>query len=380
MSNDLKAARQEIDKIDNELLQLFLKRMELGERIGKYKQENGLPIENPEREREILLHIWDSADPEMRSYACILYSTLIDLNKAYQRRLNPQGSRFIENIGNTLKNTEPVFPKTAKVACCGIPGAYAQIVTDKLFQLADLMYFNDFSAVFQAVENGLCRYGVLPIENSTAGTVDAVYDLMKDHHFCIVRSFRLPIRHSLLVNEGTKLEDVREVISHEQALKQCSRFLGNLNVKRTSCSSTAMAARIVSESGRKDVAAIASPNCAELYKLEILNDTIQNSDFNYTRFICISKKPEIYPGANRISIMATLPHKPGQLNRILSRFSVLSVNLTKLESRPIPGHNFEYMFYFDFEATVADPDVCKLLAELEQSGGKFFFLGNYAEY
>ena len=380
MNNELSEARKNIDQIDEEILQLFIKRMDECRKIGQFKQANALPIENPEREREILLKVWQSAGSELGNCASVLFSTLIDLSKAYQRRMDSSDSPFLRKIRESLAKTPALFPKTAKVACCGIPGAYAQVAADKLFQLADLTYFNNFSGVFQAVEKQLCNYGVLPIENSTKGTVDAVYDLMKDHHFYIVRSFRLQIKHSLLVNPGTELKDIKEIISHEQAIKQCSKFLSTLpGVKITTCSSTALAARTAAESGRKDIAAIACSDCAGIYGLVQLRNAIQNSDFNYTRFICIAKEPEIFPGSNRISIMASLPHKPGALYQMLSRFSVLGLNLTKLESRPIPGKDFEYMFYFDFAASVADPEVLKLLAELDQDDGEFIFLGNYME-
>ena len=280
----------------------------------------------------------------------------------------------------SLETTEELFPKSARVGCCGIPGAYGQVAADRLFALADITYFNSFKAVFQAVEKGLCRYGILPIENSTAGTVASVYDLMRGHNFSIVRSVRLPIKHALLVNPGTAAADIKEIFSHEHALKQCSNYLEKFpGAKLTTCSTTAQAARLVAESGRKDVAAIGDISCVEHYHLSALATCIQDSDYNYTRFICISKEPEIYPGADRISIMTTLPHRPGALNSLLERFSVLGLNLSKLESRPIPGENFEYMFYFDFDGSVADADVRALLITLSMENDEFVFLGNYRE-
>ncbi len=377
---EMRDARNEIDRIDEEILSLFARRMELGGIIGKLKAAAGLPIENSEREREILLKISRESGEDLSSCARILFSTLFELSKSYQRRNNAEHGEFAEKIAASLANTPPLFPTSAKVACCGVPGAYAQLATDQLFQLADITYFNDFSAVFNAVEKKLCRYGVLPIENSTSGTINQVYDLMLDHKFYIVRSFRLKVRHCLLLPPGAEISDIREVISHEQGLKQCDNFLKTLgNVKRTTAGSTAMAAKIVSESGRKDIAAIASNECAGIYNLRAAAHNIQDRDSNYTRFICISREPEIYPGASKISIMGVLPHRPGALYRLLARFAVLGINLSKLESRPKRDENFEYMFYFDFAASLVDPEVRRLLAELVSDEGKFTFLGNYSE-
>ena len=233
--------------------------------------------------------------------------------------------------------------------------------------------------MFQAVEKGLCRYGVLPIENSSAGSVTEVYDLMKGRDFSIVRGTRLHIEHALLTR-GAKLGQIREVISHEQAVRQCAPFLkAHPEIRVTLCANTAVAAQTVANSGRDDLAAIASPACAEIYGLTALPDSIQASDNNHTRFIVISKKPEIYPGANRISLMLTLPHVAGSLYRMIARFSALEMNLLKIESRPIPGRDFEFMFYFDVEASCANPEVLSLLAELESTVSQFAFLGNYAE-
>ena len=288
------------------------------------------------------------------------------------------GCTLPENITDALKNTPPIFPTAAKVGCCGVPGAYAQLAADRLFNLADITYFNDFNAVFNAVEKGLCRYGILPVENSTSGTICQVYDLMLDHKFCIVRSCLLPVKHALLLPPGAKISDIREVISHEQGLRQCAEFLKTLgNVKLAATGSTALAAKHVSSCGRKDIAAIASCECAGIYGLEIAAKNIQDKDSNYTRFICISRQMEIYPAASKISIMGSLPHKPGALCRLLSRFAALGINLTKIESRPGKQENFEYMFYFDFDASLTDPALRSLLAGLI-SDGNFTFLGNYS--
>ena len=180
--------------------------------------------------------------------------------------------------------------------------------------------------------------------------------------------------------KGTKLEDIHTIISHPQALGQCSHFLEKLEgVELRSFDNTARAAQLVAASDDPGVAAIAAPQCADLYNLSPLMRNIQNSDNNYTRFICISKDFHVYPGANKISVVTTASHAPGGLGTLLTKFANIGVNLTKLESRPIVGHNFEFLFYLDLEASLADPKVLSVLAELHTSQDKFRLLGNYPE-
>ena len=248
-----------------------------------------------------------------------------------------------------------------------------------MFSYPSIMYFSGFEEVFKAVDSGLCRYGVLPLENSTAGSVNKVYDLMNKYKFYITHSIKLFIGHALLAPEGVSIGEIKEIFSHEQAINQCSDFIASLGVKVTVCENTAAAAKMVADSGRTDCAAISSKDCAELYGMKVLKSGIQNTDNNYTRFICISKKLEIYPGANKTSIMMTIPHKPGSLYNIISRFAALGLNLTKLESRPIPGSNFEFMFYFDVDASVYSDNLKALLSELENDGEQFSYLGSYSE-
>ena len=242
------------------------------------------------------------------------------------------------------------------------------------------MCFKSFDAVFAAIDKGLCRYGVLPVENSTAGSVNRIYDLMMQYDFSIVRSVRMKINHNLLAKPGTALSDVREVYSHPQALSQCAEYLASLkDVKITPCENTAVAAQQVAQSPRTDVAALASMPCAELYGLQCLQSDVQDQDSNYTRFICISKNLEIYPGADRTSLMMVLPHRPGSLYQVLSRFYALGINLLKLESRPLPGRDFEFMFYFDLETSIYSPEFVRMLSEIEQMAQQMRYLGSYSE-
>ena len=243
------------------------------------------------------------------------------------------------------------------------------------------MYMKNFSQVFAAIESGLCQYGVLPVENSNAGTVSAVYDLMIKNRFKIVRSIRVKVDHNCLMVQGGKLSDIKEIMSHEQAINQCRDFIKSLgnDVKVTYCKNTAEAAKYVAESGRTDLACLASYRCSELYGLDCVKGECQDQGNNYTRFICISKNLEIYPGADKTSIMAVTAHKPGALYKLLSRFYSHGINLTKLESRPLPNKNFEFMFYFDLEKSVYSPELLTLMDEMSDMCERFEYLGSYTE-
>ena len=376
---DLIELRNEIDKIDSELTRLFKERMEIAAKVGKYKQENNLPVFNRQREREIINSVTGNVPEEFQSYTKTLYQTLFELSRSYQKRIIYPKSKFSEMIDEVTSGAPSAMPERATVACQGVEGAYSQFACDKMFAYPSIMYFSGFEDVFKAVDSGLCRYGILPVENSTAGSVNKVYDLMNKYKFYITHSLKLFIGHALLAPDGVKTEDIKEVFSHEQALNQCSEYLASLGVKVTVCENTAAAAKMVANSGRKDCAAIGSKDCAELYGLNVLKSGIQNTDNNYTRFICISKKLEIYAGANKTSIMMTIPHKPGSLYNIISSFAALGLNMTKLESRPLPGTNFEFMFYFDIDASVYSENLKVLLNELEHDAEQFNYLGSYTE-
>lgn len=377
---DLNECRLKIDQIDDQLVQLFSERMTLAGDVARYKQAHQAPVLVPGREREILLRVSRAAGAEFGDYTRMLFTTIFNLSRSYQHSLTAPSAAISNEIAEALRQTPEIFPATGSVACQGTEGAYSQLAAERLFTLPDITYVRSFSGVAQAVEKGLCQYGVLPVENSSHGTVDAVYDLMREHKFYIVRSLKLHVAHALLAPAGVKLSEIREVISHEQALGQAGEYLKSLkNVKITPVENTAVAASMVAESGRRDLAAVSSRTCASLYGLAVLAENIHDNANNYTRFICISKALQIFPGANRISLMLTLPHRPGTLYDTLSRFAALGLNLLKLESRPVPGSDFEFRFYFDFAGPVYAESVRKLLDDLSRELDSFTFLGWYNE-
>ena len=377
---DLNELRLEIDKIDDELVRLFTARMGISAQVADYKKENNLPIFHPGRERAILQKVAEKAGPEMGNYTRVLYSMLFELSRSYQSKRNGELSPLYEEISRSIERTPKLFPQAPIVACQGVEGAYSQIACEKIFKSPFIMYFKNFEAVFTAIEQGMCQYGILPIENSTAGSVTKVYDLMIRHNFSIVRTFRLKIDHNLLANPGASLSDIKTIYSHEQAINQCADFLHALKeVNVIPVANTALASEMVSKSGRKDIAALSSRSCAQLYGLNCLASSVQDKGNNRTRFICISKNLEIYPGSDKTSIMMILNHKPGALYKVLARLYTLGINVTKLESRPIPDREFEFMFYFDLETSIYSEEFIQLMCELDDLCEEFKYLGSYTE-
>lgn len=380
MNNELEQLRGQIDQIDDKIIALFKERMQVSDKIALVKKEHDMPTLAPGRERAVLARVAEEAGEEFADYTESLFRTIMAASRSYQNIRSGKKSAVYESVKEALENTPKLFPQRAMVACQGIEGAYSQIACDSIFKSPSIMYFKSFDNVFKAVESGMCQYGILPIENSTAGSVNTIYDLMLRHNFSIVRSARLKVSHNLLAKYGTKLSDVKEIFSHEQAINQCAAFLAGMKgVKVTVVENTAVAAKMVAEPGDPGVAALSSRFCAEHYGLQTLQANVQDQDNNYTRFICISKKPEIYPGADRTSFMMIISHKPGSLYNVLSKFYALGINLRKLESRPLPDREFEFMFYFDIESSVYAPEMEKLFLDLESESEEFRYLGTYNE-
>lgn len=376
---ELDKIRQEIDTVDDKITELFVKRLALVKQVAENKAQNNAPVSDLSRERQVVYRLSKKVPPELAVYLKELYGTVFFTSKAYQSSMITRQSETVKKIENALKEGVRNMPVSAVVACQGISGANSTLAQKKFFPISDVVYVKNFEGVFTAVESGLCEFGVLPIENSTAGSVLEVYDLMRKHNFKIVCSSRVRVCHCLAGVAESTLKDVKKVISHPQALLQCDKFIKANKFETEADANTAVAGKKVAECGDKTVAAICTEECAEEYGLKILAKDIQDSDANYTRFICISKDLKVYKGADRISVMTSLPHESGSLNRILGRFTALGLNLTKLESRPIVGSDFEFMFYFDFEGDITDPSVQNLIAELENGSDNFVFLGAYKE-
>lgn len=375
---DLLDIRKEIDLVDDEIIKLFVKRMGLSKEVAEVKKNSNVLVTDTSREDKIIYRLTSALPDELKLYAKEVYSAIFSVSKAYQNTLVDKTSKTVEKIKEVIgKDYE--FPITATVACQGVEGANSESAAKKAFPICDISYFKTFESVFNAVDKGLCEFGVLPIENSTAGSVLEVYDLMDKYNFYVVKSVKLKINHCLAGVVGATKKDIKKVISHSQAIMQCSNYLKNNNFESELAQNTALAGKIVQEGNDKSVAALCSKECACLYGLKILEENVQDNLSNYTRFIVISKDLKIYNGSNKISVITSAPHESGSLSKILQKFYSLGLSLTKIESRPIMGSDFEFLFYFDFEGDVKDKGVLNLLSELENSSMKFAFLGSFKE-
>ncbi len=379
---ELTDLRKDIDRIDTQIFELFAERAEVAAGVAEYKRANGMRVFDPVRERQKVADAAGRVPEDLETYGQVLMELLMEASRSRQHELlgDIDASDLTARIDDARKATPEVFPKSGRVACQGVEGAYSQLAAEKFFRHPDIRYTASFEDVFDAVESGEVDYGVLPIENSTAGSVNKVFDLMGSHEFYIVRSTRVKVDHCLLAQKGAKLDGIAKIYSHEQAIRQCASFLEALDgVEVHVCENTAVAAQLVAESGRTDVAALSSRNCAELYGLAVLGSAVQDRDNNYTRFACISKKLEIYPGADRSSMTLVTPHQPGSLYKLLAKFYALDINVIKLESRPIPERDFEFGFYFDIDCPVASEEHRALMSTIEGLCQDFRYLGSYSE-
>lgn len=379
---DINEIRTKVDQIDDQIVDLFTKRMACSREIAQYKAAHNEPLVDRKRERAIMARVTDRVPAELHDYTQILFDTILQTNRTEQAALVNGTSELGEKIKTAIANSPALFPQNAYVACQGEEGANSQIAADRLFKRASINYYPAFEDVFNAVETGQAQFGILPIENSTAGSVHQVYDLMAKHKFSIVRATRIKIDHNLLAKPDTKLEDITDIYSHPQAISQCSTYLNELRergVRVHDYTNTAAAAKMVAETPSNSIAAISSRSCAELYNLKTIERNIQNSSNNYTRFVCISKDLEIYPGADRTSLMVVTGNEAGSLYRVLSRIYSLDINLSKLENHTIPDSDFNMMFYFDLDCPAAAPEFQRLMSSLDDVCEEFRYLGSYSE-
>ncbi len=374
----LKPIRNEIDNIDEQIIELFIRRMECSKKVAQYKLANGMKIFNAERERQVLDSVAEKAG-EYGGSARLLYSTVMELSRALQHDMLGSGNDLKNRIVGAEENL-PFQSDKVRIACFGAQGAYAHMASKKVFPDAVPEFYSPFKEVFRAIQDGKADFGVVPIENSSAGSVTAVYDLMLKYRFYIAAAADIRVNHCLAAKKGARAENIKSIYSHEQALSQCSDFLNSRSgVTVKEYVSTAQAAKMVAESEDISAAAICSEEAAKEYGLEVIMRGFQNNPDNTTRFIVIAKNMYIEPGSDKISLCFALPHVTGSLYSTLCRFASHGLNLTKIESRPIYGKSFEYMFYLDFAGSTDNRDTLELICALSDELTEFSFLGNYKE-
>ena len=366
--------RKEIDGIDAQLLPLFIRRMECAKQVAAVKKEQNLPVFNGGREQEILERIGGQAG-EYGGEARILYSNMMDMSRALQYSLIGGGGELRE----TIQAAGAAPEKSDKIACLGENGSFSHEALGLLYPKAAPQFYQGFGGIFAAVANGDADLGILPVENSSAGSVSEVYDLILKYRFYIVAATSLHVHQCLAAAKKVDVRSIGTVYSHPQALSQCSDYIAKNDLRALPCSNTAMAAQMVAQRQEAGIAAICSEYAAKEYKLQILEKDIQNSSNNCTRFIVISRRLFIPDRAQKISLCFSLLHKTGTLYSVLARFAALGLNLTKIESRPIQDKNFEYDFYLDFTGNVREAPTLNLICSLHDELPRFSFLCNYTE-
>ncbi|SHM16978.1 bifunctional chorismate mutase/prephenate dehydratase [Ruminococcus flavefaciens] len=367
---DLKQLRDGIDNVDSEILSLFMKRMELCRGVADYKKEHNMPVFQGGREQQIIDRIVElTNDKNLEKGTSALFTTIMDISKILQNR-----TILAEN--RNYKYTAPDFAGAKKIGCQGTSGANSEAAAKKVFGDREFTFYPSFEEVFKAVQSGEADYGVLPVQNSTAGSVDSTYDLMANYPFYIVKMVTLEINHCLAAKKGTKLEDITCVYSHRQALSQCEVFLSKTGLKKHEYSNTATAAEKVLNSS-EPIAAICSVDCAEKLGLEIIEKNIADCTINRTQFIVIAKDMQVAEDSDAVSVMLTIPHKEGSLYRLLTKFYVNNMNLLRIESRPIRDGSFNVMFFLDFSGKMTDPNVEAVLRDLEENLDFFRCIGTF---
>ncbi len=359
----LEESRKKINEIDREMAELFDRRMQIVLDVAAFKQAKGSPVFDPEREKQVIRRVQEAyphRSLEFREALGSLFQTMMDLSKEEQVRALSAG-------------------KPISTAYYGVPGSFTQVAMERFFgEETESRNYLTCREIFRAVADGTVQYGVVPIENSTTGIIQDVYDALSEFPVYIVREGVVEITQNLLGTQDATLEDVREVYSHAQGFAQSEAFF----TKHSGWNlipyfNTAKAAEHVAEMGDPSKACVASRKAAGIYGLKVLAEGIQDAGENYTRFIAISRLMETRPENNRISLYLRLEHKPGSLYRALEAFARNGINLLKLQSRPVPDRIWEYGFYADLEGNANDEAVIRALREVRPMCLEWKLLGNY---
>lgn len=372
----LEEVRRRIDEIDRQLIPLLCQRMDCSRKVAKIKRRENLPIFDGKREEKILDRVSCDAG-EYGNAARALYTAILQASRALQHGDLNSGKELRQQIQSASFPFKR--PKDFVLACPGVAGSFSHEAALRLFPGSQPVFYPVFEDVFAAIDRDEAQFGVIPVENSSAGSVTDVYDLLLRYRFSVVGAAHLPVRHFLCACQNASLSTVRQVYSHPQALSQCTDKLKEYRLEPIKYSNTAAAAEMAAQKNDPSIAVICSEAAAQEYGLKVLEENIQNSATNQTRFVAVSKQLLIPENADKISLCFSLNHTTGSLYSVLGRFAMLGLNLTKIESRPMPDRNFEYFFYLDFTGSVRDEKVLALLCALSDELPSFSFLGNYLE-
>ena len=373
---DLNESREKIDKIDKEIARLFEERMEVATDVAAYKRSTGKKVLDPAREEEKIKALRALTDNEFNKTGIEdLFRQIMSISRKYQYQVLG-AENDVEQKFRQVDSFD--VDKDTRVVCFGEHGAYTEQAMEEVFgKNITAINRESFREVMEMVANGEAKYGVLPIENSSTGGITDVYDMLLDYDVTVVAEHVVKVEQALMGIKGTKLEDIRTVYSHPQGILQCSKFLEkHPQIVAKTFASTSGSARKVAEEGDKTQAAIASKRAAEIFGLDVIQESINFEKNNYTRFIVISNQKIFLSNANKISLSFEIKHEAGALYNMLSSFYYNNLNLTKIESRPIENKSWEYRFFVDIEGNLNDPCVGNALASISEFANKLVVLGN----
>lgn len=373
---DLLELRERIDRIDREIVKLFEERMEICREVAEYKIANGKKVLDREREQEKLKTLSGLAHNDFNRHGVLeLFQQIMSMSRKLQYQLLEK-----EGVSGSLPFTriEKIDRKNCRVVYQGVEGAYQhQAALEYFGEDVNIFHMENWRGCMEAIKEGMADYAVLPIENSSAGEVSDIYDLLEEYENYIVGEQILEISHALLGVPGTTPAQIRTVCSHPQALMQCAVYLEQKGWKQESVANTAMAAKKVAEEGDRTWAAIGSVAAARHHGLEVLEMPINHNRLNSTRFIIVANRKMYEKDAKKVSICFEVPHTSGSLYTILSHIIYNDLNMCKIESRPIPEHNWEYHFFVDFEGNLNDSAVKNAIRGIMEEAVNFKILGNY---
>ena len=385
-TNDLSEIRESINEVDQSLAQLFEKRMELVALVAEYKIENDIPILNSEREKQVIDRALESLrDKSLSREMEIFFNELMAISREYQSRYidekfvaQTRGSDEAWGI-SALASRET---KKLKIGFQGVEGSFSEEALLNYFGKETMTSsFRFFEDVFMAIDRGDVDYGILPVENSSTGSVNEVYDLLRKYGCHINGEIVLKVKQNLLGVKGASMEDIKEVYSHSQGFQQSAEFFKeHPSWKLIPYHNTALGAKLVSEAGDISRAAVASEKAAAIYGLDILKENLNFNSKNYTRFVIVGKDLELDESSDKISVVLTVRHKAGSLCDVLRLFSQEGLNLLKIESRPIMDKSWEYFFHLDFEGNLQDPHVSRIMDQIRSRTTYFKILGNYRRH